>query len=88
MAFAVQHPLQGYRRLAYRMLDAEGVAVSASSVYRVLKAAGLLKAQEVEASSKGTGFKQPERPPEHGHGDVAYLNISGTFYSLGSVLDG
>jgi putative transposase len=36
------YPLEGYRRLAYMMLDADIVAVSPSSVYRVLKAAGKL----------------------------------------------
>ena len=37
-----EHPLEGYRRLTYMMLDADVVAVSASSVYRVLNGAGLL----------------------------------------------
>ena len=31
------HPLEGYRRLAFMMLDANVVAVSPSSVYRVLR---------------------------------------------------
>ena len=42
--FAQQHPGEGYRRLAYRVLDADVVATSPSSVYRVLKAAGLIPA--------------------------------------------
>ena len=37
-----RHPLEGYRRLAFMMLDDDVVAVSPSSVYRVLKAAGRL----------------------------------------------
>ena len=32
-----QHPLAGYRRLTYRMMDADVVAASPSSVYRVLE---------------------------------------------------
>jgi hypothetical protein len=36
------NPLEGYRRLCYMMMDADIVAVSASSVYRVLTNAGLL----------------------------------------------
>ena len=35
--FHAGHPLEGYRRLAFMMLDADVVAVSPSSVYRVLK---------------------------------------------------
>lgn len=34
-----RHPLEGYRRLTFMMLDDDVVAVSPASVYRVLKAA-------------------------------------------------
>ena len=70
------------------MLDADVVAVSPSSVYRVLKAAGRIERFNGKPSTKGTGFQQPLRPHEHWHVDVSYLNISGTFYYLCSVLDG
>ena len=40
--FHFDNPLNGYRRLTYMMLDANIVAVSAASVYRVLSDAGLL----------------------------------------------
>ena len=43
IAYARQHREEGYRRLTYMMLDANRVAVSPSSVYRVLKEAGLLR---------------------------------------------
>lgn len=86
--FHEQHPLEGYRRLTFMMLDADVVAASPSSIYRVLKAAGLLERHNVRPSKKGTGFVQPLRPHEHWHVDIAYLNISGTFYHLCSILDG
>jgi hypothetical protein len=38
--FHHQYPLEGYRRLTFMMLDRDVVAVSPSSTYRVLKAAG------------------------------------------------
>ncbi len=38
-----QNPLEGYRRLTFMMLDANVVACSPASVYRVLKEAGLLE---------------------------------------------
>jgi transposase InsO family protein len=88
VAFHEQYPLEGYRRLTFMMLDANVVAVSPASVYRVLKAAGLLERHNRTASRKGTGFVQPLRPHEHWHVDVAYLNIAGTFYFLCSILDG
>jgi putative transposase len=86
--FHEQHPLEGYRRLTFMMLDANVVATSPSSVYRVLKAAGVLEKHNTKPSLKGTGFVQPLRPHEHWHVDVSYLNIGGTFYYLCSLLDG
>jgi len=83
-----QHPQEGYRRLTYMMLDADVVAVSPATVYRVLSQAGLLGRRWAQPSRKGTGFVQPLRPHEHWHIDISYLNIAGTFYFLISVLDG
>ena len=86
--FARAHPLEGYRRMTFMMLDADQVACSPASVYRVLKDAGLLAGPTPNLTKKGTGFVQPLRPHEHWHVDVSYLNIAGTFYFLCSILDG
>lgn len=86
--FHERHPDEGYRRLAFMLLDEGLVAVSPSSVYRVLRAAGRLERWRSKPSRKGTGFTQPIGPHEHWHTDIAYLNICGTFYYLCSVLDG
>ena len=83
-----KHPLDGYRRLTYKMLDADVVAVSASSVYRVLKGAGVLDRYNTKPSKKGTGFVQPLTPHKHWHIDISYLNLGGTFYYMCSILDG
>ena len=88
IAFHDLYPLEGYRRLAYMMLDADIVAVSPSSVYRVLKAAGKLADRSVKPSRKGQGFEQPLRPHEHWHIDFSYINICGKFFFLCSILDG
>lgn len=86
--FFLAHPRDGYRRITYMMLDADLVAVSPASVYRVLKNAGLLRRRAPEPSKKGRGFHQPEAPHQHWHVDIAYLNIAGTFFFLCTVLDG
>lgn len=86
--FHRQYPLEGYRRLAFMMLDRDVVAASPASVYRVLKAAGRLSRWNGKASKKGTGFVQPLAPHEHWHVDISYINVAGTFYYLCSVLDG
>ena len=86
--FHYKNPLEGYRRLTFMMLDADVVAASPSSVYRVLSDAGLMKRHNTKASLKRTGFQQPLGPHEHWHVDIAYINVGGTFFFLCSLLDG
>ncbi len=88
IAFAYDHPLEGYRQQTFMMLDQDVVAASPTSVWRVLHQAGLLARTSGKPSKKGTGFVQPLRPHEHWHVDISYLNIAGTFYFLCSILDG
>jgi hypothetical protein len=68
------------------MLDAEVVAVSPASVCRILKHAGLLARWRGKLSRKGSGFEQPPQPLQHWHIDVSYINLSGTFYYLCTLL--
>ncbi len=65
------HPLEGYRRLTFMMLDDDVVAVSPSSVYRVLKQAGRLDRKWQLPSKKGTGFVQPLHAHDHWHIDIS-----------------
>lgn len=86
--YYVAHPGEGYRRLTYMMIDADVVACSAATVYRVLSAEGLLRRFAKKSSRKGNGFHQPDGPHLHWHIDVSYLNIAGTFYYCVTILDG
>ena len=86
--FHLKNPLEGYRRLTFMMLDADVVAVSPASVWRVLSQAGLLQRWNGKPSRKGMGFEPPLGPHQHWHIDVSYINICGTFYYLCSILDG
>jgi hypothetical protein len=70
------------------MLDDDTVAVSPSSTYRVLKAAGRLDRKNATPSKKGTGFIQPTKNHQEWHVDISYINAGGTFFFLISVLDG
>ena len=88
VAFHAQHPLEGYRRLTYMLMDADLVAASPATVYRVLKQAGCFQRWNRPDSLKGQGFQQPVVPHEHWHIDISYVNVCGTFYYLVSVLDG
>lgn len=86
--YYTKHRQTGYRRLAYMMLDDDIVAVSPSSVYRVLLHAGFLRTKTAQPSQKGTGFNQPKRAHQHWHIDITYINVCGTFYYLCTILDG
>ncbi len=70
------------------MMDDNIVAVSPTTVYRILKKNNLLMPWNPKASSKGTGFKQPQGAHKHWHTDISYINIDGTFYYLSTILDG
>ncbi|MEL6898245.1 MAG: IS3 family transposase [Planctomycetota bacterium] len=83
-----QHPLEGYRRLTYMMLDADVVAASPATVYRILKEAGRMGKRSTKASRKGKGFHQPTEAHQHWHIDISYINAGGTFYYLITVMDG
>ena len=82
-----RNPIEGYRRLSYKMLDANVVTASGSSVCWVLKAAGVLDSWQAKSSKKGTVFEQSLAPNDHWHTDVSYINVAGTFYNFCSVLD-
>lgn len=87
--YAKQCYTGGYRRFAYEMLDNDIVALSPSTVYRILKAEGLLRSREVSGGSlKGAGFGQPTRIHQHWHTDIKYVNFHSAFLFLISVFDG
>lgn len=89
IAYAKSHPGEGYRRLTYMMLDEDVVALSPSTVYRILKKAKLLNRwNQTKKSAKGNGFDQPTAPHQHWHTDIKYVNFKGTFLFLISVIDG
>ena len=89
IAYKRKHPEVGYRRLAYMMLDEGVVAVTPSSVYRVLQEAGLSNRwTSAGGGASRKGFTQPAAPHEQWHTDIAYLNIHGTHYFFIGVLDG
>jgi hypothetical protein len=56
IGFHLQNPLEGYRRLTFMMLDAEVVAVSPASVWRVLRQAGLRSRWKGQPRGKGRGL--------------------------------
>lgn len=89
IAFAREHRELGHKRLAYAMADAGVAAVRPTTVYAILKEAGLIgRWKQPEITAHKTGFEQPSAAHEQWHTDIAYLNILGTQFFLISVLDG
>ena len=87
--YAKNNPEEGYRRLAYRMIDDDVVYATPSSVYRVLRAGGMLcKYTAAKNKSKGLGYSQPDGPHREWHIDISYVNILGTFLFLVAIIDG
>lgn len=82
------HPLDGYRRTTFMMLDQDVVAVCPTTTCHVLSAAGVLDRWVRKPTKKGTGFVQPLVSHEHWHFDIAYLNVGGIFRCFCSVRDG
>lgn len=87
--YAEENNGEGYRRLAYMMIDDNVAFASPSSVYRILISKGLLQKWERNTDSKkGNGFEQPTEVHEHWHIDIKYVNFRGAFLFLISIIDG
>jgi putative transposase len=87
VGYALAHPKDGYRRLAWQMVDEDVAYVSPSSVYRILHDADLLYRWK-RSRSVGEPPPRPVRPNERWHTDIMYLRVGGTWYFLVTVLDG
>ncbi len=86
--YALQHPELRHRELAWRMLDEGVVAVSASSVYRVLREANLICGWKPKLKVKGSGRgKPPFRPDEKWQTDIKYVRVGARNYYLLSFMD-
>lgn len=85
--YALEHPREGYRRLAWMMVDEHVAYASPASVYAVLKDADLLYRWK-RSSRAGTKPQPPCRPHQRWHTDLMYLWIEGRWCYLCTVLDG
>ena len=86
VAYALAHPRDGYRRLAWQMVDADVAYLSPSSVYRVLSDADLLYRWK-RAGHRGAAPAAPTRVHERWHTDLMYLRVGDGWYFLVTVLD-
>lgn len=86
VSYALAHPQDGYRRLAWQMVDADVAYLSASSVYRILNDADLLYRWK-RGGRTGAAPPPPTRVHERWHTDLMYLRVGDGWYFLVTVLD-
>ncbi len=86
--FYRNHPFDGYRRCTYMMMDADVAVASPSTVYSVLRRAGVMRPRHARRGCKGTGFHQPDAPHRHWHTDITHVKVNGVPANLCSILDG
>ncbi len=84
--YALAHPQDGYRRLAWQMVDADVAYLSPSSVYRILREADLLYRWK-RGGRSGEQPAPPTRVHERWHTDLMYLRVGDGWYFLVTVLD-
>ena len=87
-AYALSHPQDGYRRLAWMMVDEDIAYLSPSSVYRILDRNDLLCRWKPPSAVADHRPEPPKRPHEQWHTDLMYLWIPSRWYFFIAVLDG
>ena len=88
IAYALAHPEVRHRELAWKMLDENVVAVSPSTVYRVLGEAHLVCRWVPRGRRKGVGRSAPPtRPDQRWQTDLRYVKVRDRNYYLLAFLD-
>ena len=89
VAYALEHPSLSAREVAARLVDREGRFVSESTVYRVLREAGLVKPPEVQGFPAKKEYRvKATSPNQLWHTDASYFFVVGWgYYYLITVLD-
>jgi transposase InsO family protein len=86
-AFALQEPAMGYKRLAWRMVDAGVACLRPYQVLAILREANLLRRQAAPETPALRRPREAERPDQTWHTDLMYLHIAPRWYYLIDVLD-
>ena len=87
--YALEHPSLSPREVATTLVDEQVMYVSESTVYQILKEAGLIKPPETKGFPAGKEFHtKTARPNELWQTDASYFFVVGWgYYYLISVLD-
>jgi transposase InsO family protein len=86
--FALGNPLLGYKRLAWKLIDAQLVGLKPHQVYEILAAEALLSRREAVSGPPLKRPEPPSRPDEVWHIDLMYVRIGKRWFYLVDILDG
>ena len=87
VAYALAHPREGYRRLAWMMVDEDVAYLTPSAVYRTMDRHDLLYRWKRPEPLQGKQVPKATSPDEVWHVDLMYLWVKGRWYFLVSILD-
>ena len=82
VAFKRKHPELRHRALAWTMVDEDVAYLSPSTVYRILKEAGLVSAWELKERGKGKVPTRPALPNRLWQTEIRYVKVIGATYYL------
>jgi putative transposase len=87
LAYARKHPELRHREMAWRMVDEDVVCLSASTIYRILKEAGLVCPWRRRSKRSRLASEKPCRANERWVTDLMQVVIAGGVYYLISFMD-
>jgi putative transposase len=87
LAYARKHPELRHRELAWRMVDEDVAYLSASTVYRILKAADLVCPWRRRARRKKAREERASRPDQRWSTDLMHVQVGGRVYYFVASLD-
>jgi putative transposase len=85
--YARKHPELRHREMAWRMVDEDVVCLSASTIYRILREAGLVCPWRRRLKRQRLATEKPSRPNERWVTDLMQVVIAGGVYYLISFMD-
>ena len=85
--YALDHPEIRHRELSWRMIDDDVAYLSASTVYRILRAESLMHRQRGRTKRYRDEVEKASRPDEIWATDLMYLKVGGVQYYLVTFID-
>ena len=85
--YALAHPEVRHRELSWRMIDEDVAYLSASTVYRILRAEELMHRQRGRVKRYREEIEKASFPDEIWATDLMYLTVAGVQYYLITVID-